>query len=62
MTKFVLLAALIAASASPVSQPVQHRGVVDTLLEQADTIRCAVVRDDIPDELPLSGCDHGADR
>ena len=65
MSKFVLIAALVAASASPVfaqgTQPVKHRCVVDTLLEEADTLRCAVMRDDLPDELPLSGCDHGAD-
>ena len=65
MSKFVLIAALVAASALPVfaqgAQPVQHRGVVDTLLEQADTLRCAVMCDDLPDEMPLSGCDPGAD-
>ena len=61
----VALASVAALTASPVfaqgAQPAQHRGDVDTLLEQADTLRCAVIRDDIPDEMLLSGCDHGAD-
>jgi hypothetical protein len=60
VSKFLLIAALVAASASPVfaqgAQSAQHRGVVDTLLEQTDTLRCAVVRDDLPDEMLLSGC------
>jgi hypothetical protein len=64
MTKtIVLLATLIAASASPVfAQGVKpahdQTGIIDTLIEQADALRCAVVRDDLPDEMMLSGCKH----
>jgi hypothetical protein len=62
MTKTILLiATLIAASTSPVFaqgvKPAQDRtGIIDTLIEQADALRCAVVRDDLPDEMMLSGC------
>jgi hypothetical protein len=66
VSKLVLIATLVAASASRVfaqgAQPAQHRGVVDTLLEQGDTLRCAVMRDDIPDEMLLSGCSQGPPR
>jgi hypothetical protein len=61
MKAIVLLAALIAVSASPsfaqTVEPVQHKaGIIDTLIEQADTVRCAVIRNDLPDEMPLSNC------
>jgi hypothetical protein len=62
MTKaIVLTAALIAASTSPVFaqgvKPVHDRtGIIDTLIEQADALRCAVVRNDLPYEMMLSGC------
>jgi hypothetical protein len=62
MTKaIVLTAALIAASTSPVFaqgvKPAHDRtGIIDTLIEQADALRCAVVRDDLPYEMMLSGC------
>ena len=61
MTKFiVLIAALVAASPMPsfaqTAEPPRHEtGIVDTLLEHADAARCAVARDDIPDEV-LSSC------
>jgi hypothetical protein len=64
MTKtIVLTATLIAASASPAFaqgvKPVHDRtGIIDTLIEQADALRCAVVRDDLPDEMMLSECAH----
>jgi hypothetical protein len=42
-------------------QPAQHEsGIVDTLIERADTLRCAVIRDDLPDEALLSGCHEPA--
>jgi hypothetical protein len=41
-------------------EPVQHIGIVDTLVEQADTVRCAVIRNDLPDEMPLSNCQEPA--
>jgi hypothetical protein len=64
MTKtIVLIATLIAASTSPVFaqsvKPAHDRtGIIDTLIEQADALRCAVVRDDLPDEMMSSGCAH----
>jgi hypothetical protein len=70
MTKtIVLIAALFAASAYPsfgqTVRPAAHQtGLIDTLIEQADTLRCAVLRDDLPDEAQLSGCadvERGAD-
>jgi hypothetical protein len=62
MKTIVLLAALVAASASPSfaqsPEPApKQAGVVDILIERADTLRCAVIRDDLPDEALLSGCD-----
>jgi hypothetical protein len=42
-------------------QPAQHKsGIVDTLIERADTLRCAVIRDDLPDDALLSGCQEPA--
>jgi hypothetical protein len=63
MQIIVLLATLAVVSASPsfAAETAHKAGLIDTLLEQADTLRCAVTRDDIPDEMPLSRCDHGAD-
>jgi hypothetical protein len=64
MTKtIVLIAALASASASPVFaqgiRPTHDRtGIIDTLIGQADALRCVVVRDDLPDEMMLSGCAH----
>jgi hypothetical protein len=67
MTKtIVLIATLIVASASPVfaqgvepAAPDQKTGIIDTLTEQADAIRCAIVRDDIRDDkIMLSECEH----
>jgi hypothetical protein len=64
MTKaIVLIAALFAASPSFAEgvQPAAHKtGIIDTLIEQADTIRCAVGRDDLHDEFMLSGCERRA--
>jgi hypothetical protein len=64
MTKtIVLIAALFAASPSMLlaqtAQPAEHQtGIIDTLLEQADSIRCAVVREDVRDDkILLSECD-----
>jgi hypothetical protein len=62
MTKTILVvAALFAATASPsfaqtVEPPAHQTGLIDTLLRNADTLRCAVVRDDLPNEALLSGC------
>jgi hypothetical protein len=67
MTKIiVLIAALVAASPMPsfaqTAEPPRHEtGIVDTLLEHADTTRCAVARDDIPNEV-LSSCNQHASR
>jgi hypothetical protein len=42
-------------------QPAQHKSdIVDTLIERADTIRCAIIRDDLPDDALLSGCHEPA--
>ena len=66
MTKIiVLIAALVAASpmrslAQTADPPTHKTGIVDTLLEHADATRCAVARDDIPDEVLLSSCDQHA--
>jgi hypothetical protein len=66
MTKIiVLIAALVAASPMPsfaqTAEPPAHKtGIVDTLLEHADATRCAVARDDIPDEVLLSSCNQHA--
>jgi hypothetical protein len=64
MTKIiVLIVALVAASSMPsfaqTAEPPAHKtGIVDTLLEHADATRCAVARDDIPDEVLLSSCNQ----
>jgi hypothetical protein len=66
MTKIiVLIAALVAASPMPsfaqtAEPPADKTGIVDTLLEQADATRCAVARDDIPDDVLLSSCNQHA--
>jgi hypothetical protein len=66
MTKIiVLIAALVAASpmrslAQTADPPTHKTGIVDTLLEHADATRCAVARDDIPDEVLLSSCHQHA--
>jgi hypothetical protein len=65
MKTIILLAALAVVSASPsfaqTVEPVQHKaGIIDTLIEQADTLRCAVIRNDLPDEMPLSNCQEPA--
>jgi hypothetical protein len=61
MTKFVLLAALIAASSSPSFAqgvpPVAHKqaaGYVDTLLRNAAAMRCKIGRE--INEKALSNC------
>jgi hypothetical protein len=56
----ILITALIAGLASPAFaqavKPAHDRtGIIDTLIERADALRCAVVRDDLPDEMRLSG-------
>jgi hypothetical protein len=56
-------AAVVSASPSftQTVEPVQHKaGIVDTLVEQADTVRCAVIRNDLPNEMPLSNCQEPA--
>jgi hypothetical protein len=56
---FIVIATLLAPSPvlAQTAQPAQHKsGIVDTLVERADTVRCAVIRDDLPDEALLSGC------
>jgi hypothetical protein len=67
MTKIiVLIAALVAASpmmpsfAQTAEPPAHKTGIVDTLLEHADATRCAIARDDIPDEVLLSSCNQHA--
>jgi hypothetical protein len=52
-------------SASPLFtqtvQPAEHQtGIIDTVIEQADTVRCSVIRNDLPDEMPLSNCQEPA--
>jgi hypothetical protein len=75
MTKtIVLISALFAASPSMLFaqtvQPAEHQtqtvqptkhqtGIIDTELEQADWIHCAVVREDLRDDkVLLSECPH----
>jgi hypothetical protein len=55
----IVIATLIVSSPvlAQTVQPAQHKsGIVDTLIERADTLRCAVIRDDLPDDALLSGC------
>jgi hypothetical protein len=55
--------AVVSASSSftRTVEPVQDKaGIVDTLVEQADTVRCAVIRNDLPDEMLLSNCQEPA--
>jgi hypothetical protein len=40
-------------------QPAEQTGIIDTELEQADSIRCAIVREDLRDDkVLLSECPH----
>jgi hypothetical protein len=58
-----VIATLLASSPvlAQTVQPAQHKsGIVDTLIERADTLRCAVIRDDLPDEALLSDCHEPA--
>jgi hypothetical protein len=58
-----VIATLLASSPvlAQTVQPAQHKsGIVDTLIERADTLRCAVIRDDLPDQTLLSGCHEPA--
>jgi hypothetical protein len=34
--------------------------IIDTLIERADTVRCGVIRKDLPDDALLSGCQEPA--
>jgi hypothetical protein len=58
--KTLIVIAILLASSPVVAQTVQaaqHKsGIVDTLIERADTLRCAVIREDLPDGALLSGC------
>jgi hypothetical protein len=61
----IVIATLAVVSASPsfaqTVEPVPHKaGIIDTLIEQADTLRCAVIRNDLPDEMMLSNCQEPA--
>jgi hypothetical protein len=59
----IVIATLLAPSPllAQTVQPAQHKsGIVDTLIEHADTLRCAVIRDDLPDDALLSGCQEPA--
>jgi hypothetical protein len=55
----IVIATLLASSPvlAQIVQPAQHKSdIVDTLIERADTIRCAIIRDDLPHDALLSGC------
>jgi hypothetical protein len=61
----IVIATLLASSPalaqtvqpSQAVQPAQSKSsIVDTLIDRADTIRCGVIRDDLPDDALLSGC------
>jgi hypothetical protein len=59
MKAMVLIAALAVVSASPsfaqTVEPIQHKAaIVDTLIGQADTVRCAVIPNDLTDKMLLS--------
>jgi hypothetical protein len=61
MKTMVLIATLAMVSTSPsfaqTVEPGPHKaGIVNTLIEQADTVRCAVIRNDLTDEMPFSNC------
>jgi hypothetical protein len=59
MTKTIMLiAALVASSPVFAAEQTHPQGVIDTLLTNADAVRCQVIRNDLPDEMLLSNCDH----
>jgi hypothetical protein len=67
MKAMVLIAALAVVSASPsfaqIVEPVQHKAaIVDTLIGQADTVRCAVIPSDLTDKMLLSNCQEPVTR
>jgi hypothetical protein len=42
-------------------KPAQPKpGIIDRLIDRADTLRCAVIRDDVPNDALLSGCPEPA--
>jgi hypothetical protein len=54
MTKTIMvIAALIASSPVFAAEEPHPQGLIDTLLTNADAVRCQVIRNDLPDEMLL---------
>jgi len=63
MKALLVIATLLASSpvVAQTDQPAQTKsGIIDTLIKRADTIRCGVIRNDLPDDALLSDCQEPA--